>query len=323
MNWRGISGIYAGLAVVLGGAWLWVQFASVWALGAVGGGLVLAAASVAHIVIARRGPRPAKVAKAPRVWRSKAAPVANDEADAIARTRMAAIAGRTTGRVVFADPEPVQPLAEIGPEAELAEPDLIESALPEPVDSVDEDPPLAEPEPESIVEVPDAIEADGGSVDVIDADPSPVMAVDEPIRSFDAPDAALAEDEASIIADIASDTQEAPVVALDNLPGFPWTARFIGLWAREVRYACPDDLRGAVGHWQRWADAQAAGTPLVEEAAEEFKAMLSAWRECGAGVPGLASDDAVARQLAEEAEQDAGLAEFLPPVLRVTNRQDA
>jgi hypothetical protein len=123
--------------------------------------------------------------------------------------------------------------------------------------------------------------------------------------------------------DIAPDEEDAPVVALDTLPGFPWTARFIGLWAREVRYACPDDLRGAVGHWQRWADEQSAGTPLIEEAADEFKAMLSAWRECGAGVPGLASDDPVARQLVDEAAEDVALAGLLPSLLRVRTKQAA
>jgi hypothetical protein len=340
MNWRGISGIYAGLAVVLGGAWLWMNYASVWALLAVGGGFVLAAASVTHIVLARRGPRPAQPAKASKVWQRKAAPVADDEADAIAKSRMAAIAGRTTGRTVRfePEPEPVLAAAEVEPDALPAEPDPGEGAMAEPVGALFE--PVSstdEAESDEASKVEPGIDALSAVVtdealvddthealaDEIVSDLNEVAAVEEPVLSSDACEPPVPEDTAHDTVDIVPDEEDAPVVALDTLPGFPWTARFIGLWAREVRYACPDDLRGAVGHWQRWADEQSAGTPLIEEAADEFKAMLSAWRECGADVPGLASDDPVARQLVDEAAEDVALAALLPTVLRVRRKQAA
>jgi len=123
-------------------------------------------------------------------------------------------------------------------------------------------------------------------------------------------------DETQVEALVAKEREDLGPVALDKLPGFPWTARFIGIWAREVRFACPDDLRGAVIHWQRWADGQPTAMPVIEEAAAEFNAMLDVWRECGAEVPGLSSDDWTASQLAGEAAEDAALAALLPPVLR-------
>jgi hypothetical protein len=368
MNWRGISGIYAGLAVVLGGAWLWVQYASVWALVAIGGGLLLAAASLVHIVRAGRGPRPAKATKAPRAWQRKAAPVADNEADQIARARMAAIAGRTTGRPIVVEPEAVQPVADFDVDAvALREPDEVvttEAAISETVDDPvgtlpphdiavlefqpePESEPVLEaeqvPEPRPVVECVDpepsqdpvAIDAAAADTETdVDSDsdgpdeadqvnPEPVATEEVTAALPVAADTMAAWDGNHATTDIAADEPEPPVVALDDLPGFPWTARFIGLWAREVRYACPDDLRGAVGHWQRWADEQSAGTPLVEEAADEFKAMLSAWRECGAEVPGLASDDPVSRKLVDEAAEDVALAALLPAVLRVRRKQEA
>jgi hypothetical protein len=75
-------------------------------------------------------------------------------------------------------------------------------------------------------------------------------------------------------------------------------------------------LRDAVIHWQRWADAQVAATPVIEEAAAEFNAMLDVWRAGGAQVPGLSSDGWTAGQLAVEAGEDAALAALLPKVLR-------
>lgn len=334
MNWRGISGIYAGLGVVIGGAWLWVQYSSVWALLAIGGGLLLAAASVAHILRVRRGPRPAKPAGAPKIWQRKAAPVADGEADAIAKARMAAIASRTTGRPAVMEPSPVEPFS-----APVLDPVLPVAGLelePVPAGAESVDPAIslvvetgslegpADDMSESVAPDPVAVfEADRPfSTEAAAADTAVIAAFDEAGAMPDVP-AAQSEEVAQTIVEIASEAPESPVVALDGLPGFPWTARFIGLWAREVRYACPDDLRGAIGHWQRWADGQSAGAPLIEEAANEFKAMLSAWRECGAGVPGLASDEAVARQLAEEAAEDADLAALLPAVFRVRRKQEA
>jgi len=118
------------------------------------------------------------------------------------------------------------------------------------------------------------------------------------------------------IALVARKPEKSGPVALNSLPGFPWTARFIGIWAREVRFACPDDLRSAVIHWQRWADGQAAEAPVIEEVAAEFNAMLDVWRKGGADVLGLSSDDWTAGQLAAEAGEDAALAAVLPEVLR-------
>ena len=122
--------------------------------------------------------------------------------------------------------------------------------------------------------------------------------------------------EADPVALVVRKSEKSGPVALDSLPGFPWTARFIGIWAREVRFACPDVLRGAVIHWQRWADGQAAGSPVIEEVAAEFNAMLDVWRAGGAEVLGLSSDDWTAGQLAAEASEDAALAALLPEVLR-------
>jgi len=263
----------------------------------------------------RRGPRPPKAAKASKSWQRQSTPVADDEADAVARARMAAIAGRATGRPAVAEPIQVGPVAEIDPNAAVAEADLADSALSEVVDEhVGDEIVHSEPEPEP---EPELVMSDTADTDVAKANSD----LDTSGQETDEPLAVV--EEAPIEVSVASDELESPVVALDTLPGFPWTARFIGLWAREVRYACPDDLRGAIGHWQRWADTQTPGVPLIEEAAAEFTAMLSAWRECGAGVPGLASDDSVVRQLVEEASDDAALAALLPSALRARSVQTA
>ena len=435
MNWRGISGIYAGLAIVLASAWFWVQSSALWALGVVALGLVVAGLGVAHIVLKRRGPRsPAsKAAKRfniPRAARGAVMSSADDaEADSVAKSRMAMIAGRANGRAAMseelvedvgdlenveeeahvenvdsfghAETEPVRQLAEgeldvlspdvvgelpVLPEAgdiqqvDVAEcPVPVESApvpehLPEHLDVPDltgtrewsaaigapvgskpvvsealvvepgndvEIVPDIEPDAESGAEPEILAEVDLGPLAATDAgdglttalgsadgtvpndteqpwtpDPRPVPGTVPELAADMASAAEPAAHEPDAVMMVAPELEDFGPVALESLPGFPWTARFIGIWAREVRFACPDDLRGAVIHWQRWADGQPAGTPLIEEAAEEFKAMLDVWRECGAEVPGLSSDGWTAGQLSAEAGEDATLAALLPRMLR-------
>ncbi|UVO52945.1 hypothetical protein [Sphingomonas sp. SUN039] len=389
MNWRGISGIYAGFALVLGGAWLWMQQGSVWGLAVAGAGVVLAGASVVSIVLARRGPRPEKAAKPAKAVRGKAAVVPDTEADSIAKSRLAALAGRTSGRPVAVEPVelvvPEENQTDL-PEASMTEavetspgidtPELVEDAADAALPAADAERGFDEPgdvavetaesdlSSESVAEPMDAWpEADlpepvegafSPALPVAESEPGldEVDQVEIEATDSEIPDELVAEtheaaqeadlpiaeagqgfDELSQVAVEGADADpgepgfdeishveveatDSPAVALDRLPGFPWTARFIGLWSRDVRYACPDDLRGAVAHWQRWADTQASGAPIPEEASEEFQAMLAVWRECGADVPGLSSDDGVAVQLAEEAEYDAALAGLLPRVLR-------
>jgi hypothetical protein len=405
MNWRGILGIYAGLAIVLSGAWFWVQSSALWALGVVAAGLVVAAVSVTQIVMKLRGPRStgsksAKGIKPARAARGKVASNAEDaQTDSVAKARMAMIAERATGRssvndalakaykngngVEYAETGQVPDFIEgdaAGPssDANSDEPtpsdanaigladaaprlDAVEiSPAPAPLDVPDLTAtplwsetlgaPLVSKrivsealalEPESEVEIASAIERE------VDAEPKLVsVAGDLAETTFTSekeisaallpqtPNPAVAHEavfgaqaeatfeaepasyEADPVALVARKSEKSGPVALDSLPGFPWTARFIGIWAREVRFACPDDLRGAVIHWQRWADGQAAGSPVIEEVAAEFNAMLDVWRAGGAEVLGLSSDDWTAGQLAAEASEDAALAALLPEVLR-------
>lgn len=401
MNWRGILGIYAGLAIVLAGGWFWLQSGALWALGLVVAGLVVAALGVAYIVIKRRGPRPAKTKaakspKAPRAARTKTVSDAeDDEANSVAKARMAMIAERAarlavvndepaenvesvesiesianvdqSGSVDHVAPVEVAPLSNplamyadvmkpvvvseapvqaeaaaaplvdevqpldpqtLPPGAEAsgvpdltgtrvwsatldaplvtkrivtpdvaAEPDPVETATPAAARSWPPDP---EPTPEW--------GSGGAAATVVDAEP----AAYEP-EAAPEPEAPAAPEPVAMVA--VARTGFGPT-ALDSLPGFPWTARFIGIWAREVRFACPEPLRDAVVHWQRWADGQDARSPLIEEAAAEFNAMLDVWRESGEDVLGISSDDWTAEQLAAEASEDAALAALLPEVLR-------
>ncbi len=423
MNWRGILGIYAGLAIVLAGGWFWVQSSALWALGVVAAGLAVAALSVAQIIIKRRGPRTpaegkAKAIRMPRAARNKVESSADfEEANSVAKARMALIAGRAAGRLATVEWNAATP------EIESVEGVDVVDAVVSPVflavteevapfetvavDAADEpatmDHPISGGEdadgygqadtvvssaagdltgmrawsatlsavllpgptgqaPSAIDQVCDADTGPDVSENVADEpsegsaghgedDGAPAVVVEsEAIAEAEAEirhDCALAppfEEAASepIVAADSATLRDAEValetgpevhetetealvteelgdlgpMALDKLPGFPWTARFIGIWAREVRFACPDDLRGAVIHWQRWADGQPTEMPVIEEAAAEFNAMLDVWRECGAEVPGLSSDDWTASQLAGEAAEDLALAALLPPVLR-------
>ncbi len=308
MNWRGIFGIYAGFAAVLAGAWLWLRLGSVWGLGVIGAGLVLAMASVVQIVRARRGPRPAKPAKVAKAVNRKEAALLEDEAEAIAKSRLAAIAGRTTGRVVSV--EPVEA-------AEVFEPDAL-------IPVVEADGDLSDPVVGEVAETspephgPESVEGPSSDLAALrnaetgfdKLGQTGRHTADVELDEIDATETPPTADPAVV------DLPDTRIVALEALPGFPWTARFIGLWTREVTSSCPDELRDAVSHWQRWADTQASGTPIPEEASEEFQAMLAVWRDGGGDVPGLASDDAVAVRLVEEADYDAALAALLPPVLR-------
>lgn len=288
MNWRGISGIYAGFALVLGGLWLWVRLGSVWALAAICAGVVLAVASIVWIVLARRGPRPSKRVKSQNNRRSKVPDAQDLEADAIAKTRLAALADRTSERTAAVGPvETIDPRLSTGGVPDTIEPSAFESSA---FDAL----------------VIDALAIDDGPEDEV------IGAIEaEPVK----PEAL------AMTGDKADDAETGPV-ALDELPGFPWTARFIGLWTRETASSCPDDLRDAMAHWQRWADTQPSGAPIPEEASNELKAMLALWRESGEPVPGLSSDDAVVDRLVEEADYDPDLAALLPEVMRARVTQE-
>jgi hypothetical protein len=359
MNWRGIFGIYAGFAVVLGGGWLWMRTGAVWTFAIIGLGIAIAIASVVQIVLARRGPRPAKEAKPGKTSKAKAALAADaDEMDAAVRVRMAAIAGRSSGRSVAEAPlaEAEMPVAD-----EAFESDSVQSETVDLANDIDEADVLSEPDEHEIVaEVPEpeteiAVDAedDPEPVDfdvseihdaptgaVLEAwhDASPHEVVDgnagdpDPVPS----DALVTEGgegdaEEQEVEHVAAIDPEEPAVAtaypkpdvvteavlsLDRQPGFPWTARYIALWAQEVRENCPDDFRDAVAHWQRWAVQQSAAAPLVEEAAEEFRAMIDVWRADLGNVPELAASDWPMRQLYREADDDEGLAALLPVLTR-------
>ncbi len=360
MNWRGILGIYAGLAIVLAGAWFWVQSSALWALGVVAAGVAVAAFGVAYLVMKRRGPRPkgdAKPARTPRAARSPRVSAAEvEEADSVAKTRMAAIAGRATGRSAVAEwdseaangaePEnkadapaftaPGQPAEslEITDAAEAAAGDAADLTgtrawsatlggvmLPGPITPAQPIHPESEIDVTAVPEVPEVQSM--ASPDADSFAPAPIV-TPEPDLIAEAPSGTAAAaggeaetDDALTDWEATEPAEDRTPVALDTLAGFPWTPRFIGIWAREVRFACPDDLRGAVVHWQRWADGQPAASPVIEEVVAEFNAMLDVWRECGAEIPGLSSDGWTAGQLMAEAAEDANLAALLPDVLRV------
>jgi hypothetical protein len=356
MNWRGIFGIYAGFAVVLGGGWLWMRTGAVWTLAIIGLGIALAIASVVQIVLARRGPRPVKEPKPGKWIKAKDASVADtDEMDTAVRARMAAIAGRSSGRSVVDAPFAE---AEVSVADEAFEPDAVQVETVDLADDIDEAGMLPEPEDHEVVaEVPteSATETaadtddDPASVDWEDsavddapgegalegrhdvspseflaghddnAEPLPIDAAATAWVEVDAADehvepVTASDPEESALASVGPVPD--PVLPLDRQPGFPWTARYIALWAQEVRENCPEDFRDAVAHWQRWAVQQSAATPLVEEAAEEFRAMIDVWRADFGDVPELAASDWPMRQLYREAEDDAGLAALLPVLTR-------
>jgi hypothetical protein len=355
MNWRGIFGIYAGFAVVFGGGWLWMRGGATWTLGIVALGVAVALASVVQIVLARRGPRPAKAPKVAKLSKANAAAAAvadADDMDAAVRARMAAIAGRSSGRSAVEVPaaeveveaavedflvEPVQPeAAEIEHVVEdvaiSPESDEHEVLKEEPAEPVAEDgshswndlaPAAAETEcqeeaaPTEVEAALDGDESDALPIETVAAEIEPDDvdtdgSVLEPVAAIEI------EEPAPVPVETESEAVAEPLLSLDRQPGFPWTARYIALWAQEVRDSSPEPFRDAVAHWQRWAVQQNAGTPLIEEAGEEFRAMIAVWREEVGEVPELTARDWPVRQLYREAEEDEALAALLPVLERET-----
>lgn len=148
-------------------------------------------------------------------------------------------------------------------------------------------------------------------------------AADTPVAA-EAPSGDCPEPPPPAQSDIFADATPAPspeseigAAALRHEPGFPWAPRFIGIWAREVLGDAPDDLRGLVSHWIRWADSRPDGEPIVEEAAGEFALLVDNWPwDELPGSDANATFAIVASRLVEESADDPALAAILPQAVR-------
>lgn len=99
-------------------------------------------------------------------------------------------------------------------------------------------------------------------------------------------------------------------------PGFPWTPRYIGLWARwmllrGLRSTYRVELHRAVIQWRDWADS-AGSDPLYRTKADEFAAFLA---EQQLDLAEIDPSGRILRQLVSEAGGDPMLAASLPDAL--------
>jgi hypothetical protein len=99
-------------------------------------------------------------------------------------------------------------------------------------------------------------------------------------------------------------------------PGFPWTPRYIGLWARWVfqlryQFACPDHLKPAVAALRDWADAAPAGA-MAPAKALEFVVFASTHCLSPAAIDPRGR---ILQQVVCEAGADPALAACLPDIV--------